>query len=139
MSDSPIFSQLVREFAAKGAVYDDFIKWSTPAFEWAPRHVVQLDKQKKLGMKPQSLAGALGLGTETAIKGRLEAQQIEQRIQNYISEVGRDFAEQHPSAVVNGVSFETYDDGSVAIAIEATQPIDSVMPFPGRYTAQRME
>ena len=139
MSDSPIFSQLVREFAAKGAVYDDFIKWSTPAFEWAPRHVVQLDKQKRPGVKPQLLAGALGLGSETAVKGRLEAPRVEQRIQNYVSLLGRNFVEQHPSATVIGTSFEKNDDGSATVVIEATQPIDSVMSFPERYTAQPME
>lgn len=45
MSQTPIFDQLVDEFAAKGAVYNEFVKWIAPAFEWRARPVVQLDKQ----------------------------------------------------------------------------------------------
>jgi hypothetical protein len=48
MSNSPIFDQLASEFAAKGVVYEEFIKWSTPAFVWDPRPVVQLDKQRNM-------------------------------------------------------------------------------------------
>lgn len=51
MSDSPIFDQLVSEFAAKGAVYEEFVKWSTPAFRWSGSdHIVQLDKQPRTGV-----------------------------------------------------------------------------------------
>jgi len=48
MSDSPIFRQLVTEFAAKGAVYEEFVRFTTPEFVWDPsRPVVQLDKRSK--------------------------------------------------------------------------------------------
>lgn len=34
MSNSPIFDQLVKEFSEKGQVYDEFVRWSSPAFRW---------------------------------------------------------------------------------------------------------
>lgn len=84
MSNSPIFDQLVSEFAAKGAVYEEFVKFSTPAFSWTPQHVVQLDKQKtgvKLGkldgVRPQvAYVDEIQLSDSTMNFGRL--------IQNYI-------------------------------------------------------
>ena len=57
MSNSPIFDQLVQEFAAKGAVYEEFVKFTTPAFEWPSLSVVQLDKQKKSGVKISKIDG----------------------------------------------------------------------------------
>lgn len=60
-------------------------------------------------------------------------------ISDYVAQVGRSFAEAHPLAVVTDMRSEKNDDGSVAVVIEAVQPITSVKPLSERSPAEPME
>lgn len=167
MSDSPIFDQIVSEFAAKGAVYEEFIKWSTPAFRWTgSEYVVQLDHQTRTGVKLDKPLSAKVLSTWvhsdvleangievpqiTGINDRPELLEEHKEaenatanfgrlIQDYVSQMGQSFAAQHPLAIVTDMHLESNDDGSATVVIEAVQPITSVMPLSERNTAEPME
>jgi hypothetical protein len=158
MSDSPIFDRLVTQFAARGAVYEEFARFTTPEFVWTPRTVVQLDRPSK-GVrikKDRPLAAkvlsswvhkdvleANGIvvpectdenkesGNATSDFGRL--------IQNYVSQVGESFAERHPLAMVTDMHLEQNNDGSATVVIEGVQPITSVKPLSEREPAEPME
>lgn len=133
MSDSPIFDQLVQSRVPMDKTYDQWVKFEVPEFEWDPsRSVVQLDKPK-IGVnfaRPKTFSTKEIQG-ETANFGRL--------IQDYVSQVGQSFAENHPLAVVTDMHTETNEDGSATVVIEAVQPITSVQPLSERNTAQPME
>lgn len=140
MSDSPIFDQIVNEFAAEGVVYEEFVRFTTPTFEWEPKPVVQLDKQTtgvklaevSLNPRPELLQDAKEADSHTADFGRL--------VQDYVSQVGQSFAEQHPLAIVTDASFETNPDGnSTTLVIEAVKPITPVKSLSERNSAQLME
>jgi hypothetical protein len=60
-------------------------------------------------------------------------------ISDYVAQVGKSFAESHPLAVVTDMRSEQNADGSVAVVIEAVQPITSVKPLSERSSAQPME
>jgi hypothetical protein len=60
-------------------------------------------------------------------------------INDYIAQMGKSFADAHPLAVVTDMRSEQNADGSVAVVIEAVQPITSVMPLSERSPAQPME
>jgi hypothetical protein len=180
MSDSPIFSQLATEFAAKGAKYEDLVQWSTPAFRWSGSdYVVQLDKPKsgisleKLGMyAAEGFISGLTAGVQPLsakqLPARVHADVLEASgvtfdassqkmlqeareaasddtlnfgtlISDYIAQVGKSFAKAHPLAVVTDMHSEQNADGSVAVVIEAVQPITSVQPLSERNTAEPME
>jgi hypothetical protein len=77
MSDSPIFDQLVTEFAAKGAVYEEFTKWSTPAFRWSGSdHAAQQTKGRgvRLSRTKPLLARKIGMWVHQDV---LEANAVE--------------------------------------------------------------
>lgn len=141
MSDSPIFDQLIEEFAAKGAVYEEFIRFITPEFEWDPnRPVVQLDKKPKTGVK-FAKTPARGIEIHSFAKETLEESQKKastdfgRLIQDYVAQVGQSFAERHPLAMVTDMHTEVNDDNSATLVIEAVQPITSVMPLSERNSA----
>lgn len=165
MSDSPIFSQLNIEFAAKGAAYEDLVRFSTPAFFWGSRFVVQLDKQPMPALptvgetfslelpkrqtldfkKPQPL-WADKLASEGEYVTSPELTDVDsptvsfgQLISDYVAQVGQSFADQHPLAIVTDTSFEKNDDGGMTMTIEAVQPITSVQPLSERNSASPME
>lgn len=168
MSDSPIFDQLVQSRVPMDKTYDQWVKFEVPEFEWDPsRSVVQLDKPKTgvnfarpipfhnlalaaiasgegfsdghpmsiapgiINDRPELLTERKEIQGETANFGRL--------IQDYVSQVGQSFAENHPLAVVTDMHTETNEDGSATVVIEAVQPITSVQPLSERNTAQPME
>ena len=60
-------------------------------------------------------------------------------IQDYVSQVGRSFAETHPLAIVTDMHSEANDDGSATVVIEAVQPLTSVKPLSERNSAEPME
>lgn len=148
LQDSPIFDQISEEFAAKGAVYNDLVNWTAPEFEWDPsRSVVQLDKQKTTGIKlakVQPLAQApLSESSkqmvEQVVKMDASAADFGRILQDYVSQVGKSFAEHYPLAIVTDSHTEMNADGSATVVFEAIQPITSVMPPSERNTAQPME
>jgi hypothetical protein len=167
MSDSPIFNQLNAEFTVKDKSYDDLVNWSVPEFVWDPtRPVVQLDRQTPRGVKfakvmtlsdtfdreARSDASEIKLGdvshvvdvnyasglvehyvksTEDLVTGRF--------LQDYIDQVGTEFAKHHPLAVVTDMHTEMNADGSTTVIVEAVQPITPVMSLSERNTAKPME
>lgn len=155
MSNSPIFDQLVTEFAAKGTVYDEFVKWSAPAFMWTPQHVVQLDKQPKTGVnfvRPKELlteaVELLSVPKVTGINDRPELlsehidvgdEYVGRVFQDYIAKVGEEFYAKNPTSVITDIHLEPNGDGSSTVVIEAVKPITSVKPLSERNTAQPME
>jgi hypothetical protein len=73
MSDSPIFDQLVSEFAAKGAVYEEFTKWSTPAFRWTgSEYAAQQTKGRGIRLSKTQSQTFPGLVMDTKAKELLE-------------------------------------------------------------------
>lgn len=163
MSESPIFDQLVAEFSDKGSVYEEFVKFTTPEFVWDPdRPVVQLDKQPKStlgkGVKfakssetsmeltiamedwpqPKKAVGTW-MDLKTVPEPAEPSTDFGRLIQDYVSQVGRSFAEQHPLAIVTDMRTEVNDNNSATLVIEAVQPITSVKPLSEREPAEPME
>lgn len=164
MSDSPIFDQLATEYADKEKPYEQISKWSTPAFRWTGKdHGVQPGKSKgvRLG-KDESFGSDLGMVVDTTVRDLLgfppvtgindRSELLEEHrkaekasagfgrlIQDYVSQVGRSFAETHPLAIVTDMHAEANDDGSATVVIEAVQPLTSVKPLSERNSAEPME
>ena len=139
MSDSPIFDKLNTEYALREKSYEKISKWSTPAFRWTgSSHVdqktrtgVKLAKVTGINDRPELLEEHKEAENATRDFGRL--------IQDYVSQVGQSFAEQHPLAIVTDSHYESNNDGSATVVIEAVQPITSVMPLSERNSAEPME
>lgn len=133
MSDSPIFDQLATQFAAKGAVYEEFARFTTPEFEWDPsRPVVPLDKPSKgVRIDKPSLIEVWKPQPEAATPfGAL--------LQDYVRQVGQSFAEAHPGAVITKVDVQpNLEDNTLSLVVEGLHP--TVKTLSAMDTAEPME
>ena len=136
MSDSPIFDQLQAEYALREQSFESLSKWSTPAFRWTGSDRND-QSTKRPGVK---LGKTIGSWIDTEhIEAQSATTGFGRLIQDYVSQVGQSFADQHPLAVVTDMHTETNDDGSATVVFEAVQPITSVMPLSERNSAEPME
>lgn len=147
MSDSPIFDRLVSEFAAKGAAYEEFIKWSAPAFVWTPQHVVQLDKQPKTGVRLDKLLEVPKVSGINPNPELLEQYDVSAEVtetfgdmfQRFVVDPLHDFVKDHPGAVITKTDVKKNDDGTMSLVVEGLQPITPIKPLSERNTAELME
>ena len=124
MSNSPIFDQLAREFALKCKPYEEISRFDTPAFRWSgPSHVVQLDKQTRVG------------GTRLGKVVRLELPPAEQppSFNMQLPAIVRVEAPNAPDAV----EVKPNADSTLSLVTEGLHP--TVKPLSAKDTAQPME
>lgn len=169
MSDSPIFDQLFRERSC-GKSWDQFFKFPASAFRWSgcsktgvkltrtESSFVQYDETAKRLLEEYAYqaggeyhARKIGTwvhadvleanGVNYVVEGETgKTGNFGHLIQDYVSQVGRSFAEQHPLAIVTDMHTEVDENNdSATLVIEAVQPITSVMPLSERDTAEPME
>ncbi|QJD49809.1 hypothetical protein SEA_CLUBPENGUIN_85 [Streptomyces phage ClubPenguin] len=163
MSDSPIFDQLVNQFAAKGAVYEEFVRFTTPEFEWEPRHVVQLDKQTtgkgvRFGKVVPFQLPQIEQSPTVAESFSMELPETDKKpamievwkpqpeaatpfgtlLQDYVEQVGKSFAEAHPNAVITKVDVKpNLEDNTLSLVVEGLHP--TVKTLSAMDTAEPME
>lgn len=141
MSNSPIFDQLVTQFAARGAVYEEFARFTTPEFEWDPsRPVVQLDKQTRGVRLGKGFAVELPEAVKKPAMIEVWKPQPEAAtpsgtlLQDFVEQVGKDFAEAHPGAVITKVDVKpNAEDNTLSLVVEGLHP--TVKPLSERNTA----